>query len=97
MNMFRQNLMALQDNQLKNDIERVKAMEPYIERAQRNALVRQQAMNASMTNSYAMLGALSVQGKMMQQAQREMGANFRTGITANPYGDSIVASPQISF
>ena len=89
--------MVGQKGQLKNDIERVKAMEPYIERAQRNALVRQQAMNASMTNSYAMLGALSVQGKMMQQAQREMGANFRTGIQANPYGDSIVASPQISF
>ena len=34
----------------------MQAMEPIIDRMQDKMLVRQQAMNASMTNSFAMLG-----------------------------------------
>ena len=87
----------IQRSQLQNDMIRMRAMEPMIDRMQDKMLVRQQAMNASLTNSYAMLGTLATAGKMAQQGQREAGANFRTALTANPYAGSTVAAPSISF
>ena len=83
--------------QLENDILRMKAQEPILNRMLDQQLVRQQAMNASLTNSYAMLGTLATASKMAQQGQREAGANFRTALTANPYANSAVAAPSISF
>ena len=87
----------IQETQLKNDILRMKAQEPILNRMLNQQLVRQQAMNASLTNSYAMLGTLATASKMAQQGQREAGANFRTALTANPYANSAVAAPSISF
>ena len=87
----------IQRNQLQNDMLRMQAMEPVVNRMQDKMLVRQQAMNASLTNSYAMLGALSTAGKMAQQGQLEAGANFRTAMLANPYSNSTVQAPSISF
>ena len=75
----------------------MKAQEPVINRMLDAQLVRQQAMNASLTNSYAMLGTLATASKMAQQGQREAGANFRTAISTNPFGNSVVAQPSISF
>ena len=97
MNQAMSNLRALQAQALENDILRMKAQEPIIARMQDRALVRQQAMNASMNNGYAMLGALASSAKMAQQSQMEAGANFRTAIQANPFGNSVVAAPSISF
>lgn len=92
-----QTMNAIQQTAMENDILRMKAQEPILNRMLDGQLVRQQAMNASLTNSYAMLGTLSAQAKMAQQGQREAGANFRTALTANPYAASAVASPSISF
>ena len=97
MNMMMSNMRAIQQTAMENDILRMKAQEPILNRMLDGQLVRQQAMNASLTNSYAMLGTLSAQAKMAQQGQREAGANFRTALTANPYAASAVASPSISF
>ena len=97
MSTFMQGMNELQRTQLQNDILRMQAMEPVVNRMQDKMLVRQQAMNASLTNSYAMLGTLATAGKMAQQSQREAGANFRTALTANPYAASAVAAPSISF
>ena len=83
--------------QLENDILRMKAQEPFLNRMLDKQLVRQQAMNASLTNSYAMLGTLATAGKMAQQGQREAGANFRTALQSNPYAGSVVQAPSISF
>ena len=76
---------------------RMQAMEPMIDRMQDKMLVRQQAMNASMTNSFAMLGTLATASKMAQQGQREAGANFRTALQANPYANSVMQAPSITF
>lgn len=97
MSTFMQGMNELQRTQLQNDILRMQAMEPVVNRMQDRMLVRQQAMNASLTNSYAMLGTLATAGKMAQQSQMEAGANFRTALTANPYANSAVAAPSISF
>ena len=97
LNTFIQGMNSIQKNQLENDLLRMKAMEPQLNRLQDKMLVRQQAMNASLTNSYAMLGTLASAGKMAQQGQREAGATFRTALTANPYAGSVVAAPNISF
>ena len=86
-----------QRTQLQNDILRMQAMEPVVNRMQDQMLVRQQAMNASLTNSYAMLGTLATAGKLAERSQMEAGANFRTAIQANPYANSAVAAPSISF
>ena len=80
MSTFLQGMNDLQRTQLQNDILRMQAMEPVVNRMQDRMLVRQQAMNASLTNSYAMLGALSTAGKLAQRSQMEAGANFRTAI-----------------
>jgi hypothetical protein len=94
---FMQGMNAVQKTALENDILRMKAQEPVINRMLDAQLVRQQAMNASLTNSYAMLGTLATASKMAQQGQREAGANFRTAIQSNPFGNSVVAQPSISF
>ena len=97
LNTFTQAMNAIQKTALENDLLRMKAQEPVINRMLDKQLVRQQAMNASLTNSYAMLGTLSTAGKLAQQGQMEAGANFRAAIQSNPFGNSVVASPSISF
>ena len=55
MSTFMQGMNELQRTQLQNDILRMQAMEPVVNRMQDQMLVRQQAMNASLTNSFAVL------------------------------------------
>lgn len=97
LNTLVQGMNDIQKTALENDLLRMKAQEPVINRMLDKQLVRQQAMNASLTNSYAMLGTLSTAGKLAQQGQMEAGANFRAAIQSNPFGNSVVASPSISF
>jgi hypothetical protein len=97
MNTMLAGIQDISKTQLENDILRMKAQEPFLNRMLDKQLVRQQAMNASLTNSYAMLGTLATAGKMAQQGQREAGANFRTALQSNPYAGSVVQAPSISF
>ena len=71
MSTFMQGMNELQRTQLQNDILRMQAMEPVVNRMQDQMLVRQQAMNASLTNSYAMLGTLATAGKLAERSQME--------------------------
>lgn len=97
MNTMLAGIRDINEAQLQNDLTRMKAQEPILNRMLDRQLVRQQAMNASLTNSYAMLGTLATAGKMAQQGQREAGANFRTALQSNPYAGSVVQAPSISF
>lgn len=97
MNTMLAGIQDINEAQLQNDLTRMRAQEPILDRLLNKQLVRQQAMNASLTNSYAMLGTLTTAGKMAQQGQREAGANFRTALQSNPYAGSVVQAPSISF
>ena len=97
MNTMLAGIQDINEAQLQNDLTRMRAQEPILNRMLDRQLVRQQAMNASLTNSYAMLGTLATAGKMAQQGQREAGANFRTALQSNPYAGSVVQAPSISF
>lgn len=95
-----QNLSAIKDlSRFNADLEReymIKNM-PMIEKMKRNELVRNQAMAATLTSNYAMLGAQATAGKLAVGAQQQMGANFRTALTNNPYAGNTMQAPNISF
>ena len=95
-----QNLAAIKDlSRFNAELEREYMMKnmPMIEKMKRNELVRNQAMSATLTNQYAMLGSLATAGKLAQGAQQQMGANFRTALTSNPYAGNTLQAPNISF
>lgn len=79
------------------DFENTKRMMPLVEQAKRNELVRQQALIASMGQNYAMLGTVATAGKLALGSQEEQGLNLRTALTANPYANSVLQAPSISF
>ena len=79
------------------DFEMVKKMQPIVEQAQRNALVRQQALVNTMGQNYAMLGTVATAGKLALGSQAEAGANLRTALQANPYSNAVLSAPSISF
>lgn len=79
------------------DLEILKRQQPIVEQAQRNALVRQQALINTMGQNYAMLGTVATAGKLALGSQSEAGANLRTALTANPYAGSVLSAPSISF
>lgn len=60
-------------------------------------LVRQQALNASNAQNYMAMGTVATAGKLALGAQAEAGANLRTAMTANPYANSTLQAPNISF
>ena len=60
-------------------------------------LVRQQALNASNAQNYMAMGTVATAGKLALGAQAEAGANLRTAMTANPYANSALQAPNISF
>ena len=80
-----------------NRILESQRMLPIINKMQDAALVRQQALNASNANNYMAMGTVATAGKLALGAQAEAGANFRTALTANPYANSALQAPQISF
>lgn len=79
------------------DLEILKRQQPIVEQAQRNALVRQQALINTMGQNYAMLGTVATAGKLALGSQSEAGANLRTALTANPYSNAVLSAPSISF
>jgi len=95
-----QNLAAIKDlSRFNADLEREYMMKnmPMIEKMKRNELVRNQAMAATLTSNYAMLGAQATAGKLALGAQEQMGANLRTALTNNPYAGNTMQAPNISF
>jgi len=70
---------------------------PLAEQFQRNQAVRQQMINSSLSRDYAMLGTVATAGKLATGAQAETGATLRTALTSNPYAQSVLQAPSISF
>ena len=79
------------------DFQNTQRMMPLVEQAKRNELVRQQSLIASMGQNYAMLGTIATAGKLALGSQEEAGLNLRTALTANPYANSVLQAPSISF
>ena len=79
------------------DLNILERQQPIIEQAQRNALVRQQALINTMGQNYAMLGTVATAGKLALGSQQEAGANLRTALQANPYSNAVLSAPSISF
>lgn len=78
-------------------IENEKKLDPIIARRLNEALVRQQALNASNAQNYMAMGTVATAGKLATGLQAEMGANLRTAMQANPYANSVLQAPNISF
>ena len=74
-----------------------KRMLPLINQLQNQALVRQQQLNASNAQNYMNMGVVATAGRLAEGAQAQMGETLRTAITSNPYADSVLKAPQISF
>jgi len=79
------------------EITNMQRQMPLIQKSLDNALVRQQALNASNTSNYAMLGTLSTAGKLATGAQAQTGETMRTMLRNNPYSGSVMQAPNISF
>ena len=90
-------MMSLDKNAMENRILESQRMLPIINQYQNAALVRQQALNASNAQNYMAMGTVATAGKLALGAQEQAGANFRTALTANPYANSALQAPQISF
>jgi hypothetical protein len=78
-------------------IENEKKLDPIIAKRLNDALVRQQALNASNAQNYMAMGTVATAGKLATGLQAEMGANLRTAMQANPYANSVLQAPNISF
>ena len=72
-------------------------MMPMINQMKNAELVRQQAINASNTQNYMAMGTVATAGKLALGAQEQAGANLRTAMTANPYANSTMQAPSISY
>jgi len=72
-------------------------MMPMINQMKNAELVRQQAINASNTQNYMQMGVVATAGKLALGAQEQAGANLRTAMTANPYANSTMQAPSISY
>lgn len=70
---------------------------PTINKMKDADLVRQQAINASNTQNYMQMGVVATAGKLALGAQEQAGANLRTAMTANPYANSTMQAPSISY
>jgi hypothetical protein len=60
-------------------------------------LVNAQAMLASQTAASQALGRQAGMFKLAQGAQAETGATLRQAISTNPYMNSVMQAPSISF
>ena len=87
----------INNNQLQVDMERMRQQEPIIRRFLDQQMVRQQNLMATQTSNYMQMGAVATAGAMAQAGQKEAGANFRTAIQTNPFANSTIQAPNISF
>ena len=77
--------------------EQLQKLMPLMEKSKDLALTRQQALMNTQGQNYAMLGTLATAGKLATGAQAEAGATLRTALTSNPYANSVLQAPNISF
>jgi len=70
---------------------------PMVKKYLDEQMVRQQALNASNTSNFAMLGTIATAGKLATGAQAQAGATMRTMLSNNPYSGSVMQAPNISF
>jgi len=70
---------------------------PLINKLKDREMVRQQALMNTQTNNYAMLGVMATAGRLATGAQAERGATLRAALTSNPYANSVMQAPNISF
>ena len=82
---------------MNNRILESQKMLPIINQMKNADLVRQQAINASNTQNYMQMGVVATAGKLALGAQEQAGANLRTAMTANPYANSTMQAPSISY
>ena len=97
MNMGVSNVKDLMAYAMNQRLEEAQKMIPTINRLKNDELVRQQALNASNLQNYMAMGVVATAGKIAQQQVRESGANLRTAMQANPYANSVLQAPNISF
>lgn len=74
-----------------------KSLLPIQERTMRQQLVNQQALINSQTAAYQQLGRQAGMFKLAGQGMTEAGATLRTAISQNPYANSTIQAPSISF
>ena len=77
--------------------ENLQKMLPMINTLNNQAMIRQQALMNTQGQNYAMLGTLATAGKLATGAQAQAGATLRTALTSNPYANSVLQAPNISF
>ena len=77
--------------------EQLKKEMPLIQQLKDRDLARQQALINTQGQNYAMLGTMATMGKLSTGAQQQAGANLRTAMTSNPYANSVLQAPSISF
>ena len=82
---------------MNNRILESQRMLPIINEMKNADAVRQQALNASNAQNYMNMGVVATAGRLAEGAQAQMGETLRTAITSNPYADSVLKAPQISF
>lgn len=70
---------------------------PMVKKYLDEQMVRQQALNASNTSNFAMLGTVATAGKLATGAQAQTGETMRTMLRNNPYAGSVMQAPNISF
>jgi|DEB0MinimDraft_6_1074348.scaffolds.fasta_scaffold43637_2 hypothetical protein len=77
--------------------EQLQKLMPLIQKDKDLSAIRQQALMNTQGQNYAMLGTLSTAGKLATGAQEQTGATLRTALTSNPYANSVLQAPNISF
>ena len=82
---------------MNNRILESQRMLPIINEMKNADAVRQQAINASQANNYMNMGVVATAGKLATGAQEQAGANLRTAMQSNPYANSVLQAPSISF
>tara|TARA_R100001509_G_C4848913_1_gene209358 strand:+ start:243 stop:1205 length:963 start_codon:yes stop_codon:yes gene_type:complete len=70
---------------------------PLINQMKNADLVRQQSLNASNARNFMSMGVVATAGRLAEGAQAQAGENLRTALTANPYANSTLQAPNISF
>jgi len=87
----------LMQHSLNVQYQAMRQNEPLINRLNNAQMVRQQALMNTQASNYAMLGTVATAGRLATGAQEQAGANLRTALTSNPYANSVMQAPNISF
>jgi hypothetical protein len=87
----------LMTDMVNSETQMLKARLPIQEQINRSNLINAQSMLASQTASYQAMGRQAGMFKLAQGSQAETGATLRQAISTNPYMNSVMQAPSISF